>query len=136
MNTEANKSIVTRYNREVIQGCNMELLKEMVSSDFKNHSALPGMPEGVEGLIYFFTGILHGAFTNIKVEVKDMLAEGEKVTTRKEITGTHTGELMGIPPSSKQVTIKVIDILAVHDGKVTDHWSENNFSAVLQNLHS
>lgn len=136
MNTEANKLIVTRYNKEVIEGGNMALLQEMVDPAFVNHSAVPGMPEGVDGLIYFFTSILHGAFSDIKVEVRDMVAEGEKVTTRKEITGVHTGELMGIRASGKQVTIKVIDILAVRDGKISDHWGENNFFAVLQSLQS
>ncbi|MBS7562910.1 ester cyclase [Mucilaginibacter sp. Bleaf8] len=136
MSTEANKSLITRYNKEVIEGGNMELLKEMVSPDFVNHSGVPGMPEGVDGLIYFFTGILHGAFSDIKVEIKDMFAEDNKVATRKEITAIHTMELMGIPASQKHVIIKVIDILAVNDGKITDHWGENNFFTVLQSLQA
>jgi predicted ester cyclase len=136
MNTEANKSIVTRYNKEVIEGGKMELLKEMVSHAFVNHSGVPGMPEGVDGLVYFFTGILHSAFSGIQVEIKEMIAEGSKVATRKEITGTHSGELMGMPASGKQVTIKVIDILIIKDGQITDHWGENNFFGVLHSLQA
>jgi len=121
MNTEANKVIVRRYNKEVIEGCNMELLKEMASPDIINHSGVPGMPAGIDGMIYFFTGILHAAFSDVTVTVKEMLAEGEKVATRKEIIGTHTGELMGIPATRKEATIKVIDILTIRNGQVTDH---------------
>ena len=134
MSTDVNKAIVTRYNKEVIQGCDMELLRDLVSPDFINHSGVPGMPEGVDGLIYFFTQILHGSFSNINVEINDMLAEGNKVVTRKEITGTHTGTLMGIPATGKNITLKVIDILSVENGKISDHWGENNFTSVLQGL--
>lgn len=134
MSTQDNKSIVTRYNKEVIEGCDIELLKSMVTPGFTNHSGAPGMPEGIDGMIYFFSNILHGAFTDIHVEIKDMIAEGNKVTTRKEITGKHTSELMGIPASGKQITLKVIDILAVNKGKISDHWGENNFVSVLSEL--
>ena len=134
MNTETNKAIVTRYNKEVIQGCDMELLKTLVTPDFVNHSAGQGMPNGVDGLIYFFTQVLHRAFSDINVDIRDMLAEGDKVVTRKEITGTHTGELMGIPPTGRVVTLKVIDILAVRDGMISDHWGENNFIGMVQSL--
>ena len=134
MNTEANKALVTRYNKEVIEGGNMEVLKQITSPQFINHSGAPGMPEDLEGMIFFFTGILHGAFSDVKVESKEMLAEGDKVATRKEIHGIHTNELMGIPATGKTIIIKVIDILTVYDGLITEHWGENNFSAVVQGL--
>lgn len=136
MSITENKSIVVQYNKEVIEGGNMELLKDMVSTNFVNHSAIPGMPEGVDGLIYFFTNILHSAFAELQITIHDMIAEGDKVTTRKEITGTHQSALMGIPATGKSVTIKIIDILAIKNGKITDHWGENNFTSVLQNLQA
>lgn len=134
MNAESKKAIVTRYNKEAIEGCDLELLKDLVSPDFVNHSAVPGMPEGVDGLVYFFKQILHESFSNITVDVKEMLAEGDKVVTRKEITGTHTSALMGIPAIGRVVTMKIIDILAIKEGKISDHWGENNFIGVLQSL--
>ena len=134
MSIAQNKAVVVPYNKEVIETGNMDLLKEMVTPDFTNHSALEGMSAGIDGLIYFFTGILHTAFTGLKVDVQDMIAEGDKVTTRKVITGTHQGTLMGIPATGKQVTIKVIDILTIDNGKIKEHWGENNFAAVMQSL--
>jgi predicted ester cyclase len=83
---------------------------------------------------YFFTQILHASFSEIQVTVKDMVADEQQVATRKEITGIHTGELMGIPPTGKSITLRVIDILRIADGQITDHWGENNFAAVVQGL--
>ncbi len=134
MGTAQNKLIVEKYNKEVIEPGNIELLKEILTEDFINHSALPGMPSGIDGMIYFFAEVLHKAFAEITVEIKEMIAEGDKVTTRKEIKGTHQGPLLGIPATGKKVVIKVIDILTIENGKVKEHWGENNFASVIQTL--
>lgn len=136
MSTVANKNLLLKYNKEVIENGDMEVLKQIASSDFINHSAPEGMSPGLDGIIYFFTDIIHTAFTDLKVEILDMVAEDDKVVTRKEIKGTHTGTLFGIPPTGKKVTIKVIDIFTVLDGKLKEHWGENNFGAVIQSLQS
>lgn len=136
MSKEENKALVTRYNKVAIEACDMELLKDLMAPDFINHSGVPDMPEKLEGMTYFFTKILHASFSYIQVEIKDMVAEENKVVTRKEITGTHTGTLMGIPATGRVVTIKVIDILTIENGKISGHWGENNFSMVVQRLSS
>jgi predicted ester cyclase len=56
------------------------------------------------------------------------------VTGRKTLRGTHKGELMGIPPTGKTVDIEVIDILAVKDGKITDHWNLVDQLGLLKQL--
>lgn len=134
MTTEKNKELVKRYNHEVIESNNMDVLKEIAHPGFINHSAQPGMDNGLNGMIYFFSQLLHPAFSNIKVTVLDMVAEGNKVVTRKAITGTHTGNLMEIAPTGKEITLSVIDIITVDNGKLTAHWGENNFMAVVQSL--
>lgn len=134
MSIEQNKLLVSRYNSEVIEGGNMDVLKELAVPNFINHSAMPGMDPGINGMIYFFSSLLHPAFSNLKVTVLDMVADENKVATRKIINGTHTGSLMGIAPTGKHITISVIDILSIEDGKITAHWGENNFAAVIQLL--
>ncbi|MDR3679516.1 MAG: ester cyclase [Flavipsychrobacter sp.] len=136
MSLAQNKSLVVKYNKEVIETDNMVLLQEMVATDFINHSALEGMSPGIDGLIYFFTDIMHSAFSSLKVDVQDMIAEDNKVTTRKVITGIHQKPLFGIPATGKQVTIKVIDILTIENNKIKEHWGENNFAAVIQSLQA
>ncbi|TDW48825.1 putative ester cyclase [Flavobacterium sp. 270] len=134
MKTEENKALLVKYNKEVIENGDMNFFREIATSDFLNHSAPEGMPSSIDGVIYFFTNILHAAFSEIKVEVLDMIAEGDKVVTRKLISGTHTGDLFGIAPTGKNVEIKVIDIFTVYDGKLKEHWGENNFGEVIQSL--
>jgi predicted ester cyclase len=134
MSTAQNKELVKRYNKEVIENGNMNVLHELAIPGFINYSAPAGMDNGLAGMAYFFTNILHAAFSNISVAVHDMVAEGNKVVTRKTITGTHTGTLMELLPTGRAITLSVIDIITVEEGKLTSHWGENNFMAVVQSL--
>jgi len=134
MDTTANKALVTRYNLEVIEKGNTDLLQEILTPDFINHSAMKGMPADVSGMVYFFSSILHPAFPDLKVTTLEMIAEGDKVVTRKLLKGTHQGNLAGIAPTGKPVTISVIDILQIEEDKIKAHWGENNFAAVMQAL--
>jgi predicted ester cyclase len=134
MSIDQNKALLVSYNNEVIEKGNMDFFRQIAAPDFLNHSAPKGMPASIDGIIYFFTDILHAAFTDIQVEVLDMIAENDKVATRKIITGTHTGALFGIAPTGKKITIKVIDVFTVSGGKLKEHWGENNFGAVVELL--
>jgi len=58
------------------------------------------------------------------------------VTTRKSVHGVHTGTLMGIPATGWQVSIDVIDIVTVRDGRYVEHWGVNTLAAVLAQLRS
>ncbi|WP_394772890.1 ester cyclase [Flavobacterium sp.] len=136
MSTEQNKNLLLKYNSEVLEKGNMEVLKQIATSDFINHSAPEGMSSGIDGIIYFFTNIIHASFSDLKVQILDMVAEGDKVVTRKQIHGTHSNEIFGIPATGKKITIKVIDIFTITDGKLNEHWGENNFVSVLESLKS
>lgn len=134
MSTAQNKDLLLQYNKEVIEKGDMEFFQQIATANFINHSAPEGMSNGIDGVIYFFANVIHTALTDITVNVLDMVAEDNKVSTRKEITGIHTGSLFGLPATGKKVTIKVIDIFTVLDGKLKEHWGENNFASVIQSL--
>jgi predicted ester cyclase len=134
MSTRQNKNLLLHYNKEVVEKGAMEVLKQITTPDFINHSAPEGMSKGIDGILYFFSSILQTAFTDLTVDILDMVAENNKVVTRKEIKATHTNALFGIEATGKKVTIKVIDIFTIVDGKLAEHWGENNFGAVLESL--
>ncbi len=58
------------------------------------------------------------------------------MVTRKRITGRHTGSLMGIEATGRDVSIDVIDIIRVKNGQYAEHWGLNTFGAVIQELKS
>ena len=113
MSTEENKAIVRRFVDEVQSGGDIEILDELCSPDFINHSASPGMPAGCEG-VKLVTTMFRQAFPDSYFTVEDMIAEGDKVVTRKTFHGTHEGEFMGIPPTRRRVSMWIMLMAALH----------------------
>jgi predicted ester cyclase len=131
---ENNKTIVRRFNKEVIEQGNLESFKELMDADFINRTALPGMNRGPEGMINMFNNILRPAFPDMTVTIYQQVAEGDLVTTRKAITGTHTGPFMGVAATGLPVTIDVMDMVRIREGKYYEHWGVNTLQAVLAQL--
>jgi steroid delta-isomerase-like uncharacterized protein len=133
MSTEENKSIVRRFVDEVQSKDDIDAIDELCSPEFVNHSAPPGVPSNCEG-VKQVTAMFRQAFPDSYFTVEDMVAEGDKVATRKTFHGTHQGEFMGIPPTGQQVSTGLIDVVRIVDGKVVEHWSMGDNLGMMQQL--
>lgn len=133
MASEQNKQVVIKFNKEFFESGNTEITKELLSDSFTNHTAPPNAPKDASAMITFITGF-HKGFSNISVRIDEVLAEADKVSLRKTITATHTGEFMGKTATGKKVEMNVIEIDILKDGKITDHWSKNDFIQIVQGL--
>lgn len=131
---EQNKAIVTRFNKEFIEGGSLEAFSEIVAPDFVNQTAPSGSPTGPEGVVYFFNHLLKSAFPDLRVEIHDQVAEGSKVTTRKSFHATHTGEFFGVPASNRPVVMHVIDIIELRDGRFVNHWGTLDMQHVMEQI--
>ena len=132
--SDDNKEVVRRFNVECIQNGNEAEFHALMAPDLVNHSAPPGMSSGAEGMWNTFQNILRPSLSEMKVTIHDQIAEGDKVTTRKTISGVHSGTLMGIPATGHNVAISVIDIVRVENGRYAEHWGLNTLSSVLTAL--
>jgi len=131
MSAEDNKAPIRRFVEEVQSGNNIDLVDEICSPEFVNHSAPPGIPADREG-IKIVTAMFRGAFPDSYFTVEDMVAEGDKVVTRKTFHGTHEGEFMGMPPSGRAVSMGLIDIVRISGGRVVEHWSMGDTLGMMQ----
>jgi len=59
-------------------------------------------------------------FTNRQFIVKDMFAQGDKVTKYWEFKGTHTGDFMGIPATGKTIDVEGCTIARMVNGKIVE----------------
>jgi steroid delta-isomerase-like uncharacterized protein len=133
VSAQDNKALVRRFVDEVQSGGNISLIDEICSPEFVNHSAPPGVPADCEG-IKIVTAMFRGAFPDSYFTVEDMIAEGDKVATRKTFHGTHEGEFMGIPPSGRGVSMSLIDVVRIDDGRVVEHWAVGDSLGLMQQL--
>lgn len=132
----ANKELVRRFNREIIQSGNLEVFRDLVAPDFVNRTAAPGAPNGPEGFLAFFTQVLRRAFTDLQVEIHDQIEENGKVVTRKTLAGTHTGPFLGHAPTGRRITIQVTDIVRIEGGKYAEHWGSADLHGALAQITS
>ena len=130
--TEANKAIIRRY-REAHNQNNMDALNDIVAADLISHSHLPNVPAGREGGKMVHQASL-AAFPDGKTTTNDLIAEGDKVVERFTLVGTHKGEFMGIPATGKQITVTGMSIFRIADGKIVEHWGENDAMGLLMQM--
>jgi len=133
MSAEANKALVRRFVEEVQTDGNIGAVDEFLADNFVNHSVRPGLPPDRAGLKQLFT-LFRQAFPDARAVIHQQIAECDDVMTRKSLHGTHEGAFLGIPATGREVTIDVIDILRVADGKITDHWSVVDRLGFMQQL--
>ena len=130
---EENKAIIRRFFEEVWNEKNINVIDEVIAAEQVDHSLPPGLPAGVEG-VKMFVGMYLNAFPDTQMTIEDQIADGDRVVTRWRATGTHKGELMGIPATGKQMSITGIDINVVSGGKSVEHWGEFDQMAMMQQL--
>lgn len=133
MSAEENKAIVRRFWGVWEEG-NIDLVDELLAPDYTNHTPAspdqPTGPEGVKGVVAMF----QSAMPDLRVVVEDMIAEGDKVAVRYTLEGTHEGELFGVPPTGRRLSIKSISVERVSNGKIQEHWRITDSLDMMQQL--
>lgn len=74
------------------------------------------------------------AFPDARFTVEDLIAERDRVASRYTFRGTHQGDLMGIPPTGKQVTVTGIIVNRIVNGKSEEGWLNFDALGMLQQL--
>jgi predicted ester cyclase len=131
--SEANKALIRRLVEEVQNQHNVAALDEFLAPSFVNYDPLPGFPGTLEGAKQLHR-MLFAALPDLQMTIHDQAAEGDKVWTRKTAAGTHQGELLSIPATGKQVSWKIIDIMSIRNGRVTEHWAVADVMSLMQQL--
>ena len=62
------------------------------------------------------------SFPDLHHEIVDLVAEGDKVVVRFNVTDTHKGELQGIPATGKKISFGAMDFITLMDGKIIEGW--------------
>ncbi len=128
-----NKAIVRRFVEEVQNNNDWEVYDELNAPDFVNLSAPPGIPSDREGGKMWLQAFAN-AFPDARFTIEDMIAEGDRVATKKTFAGTHTGEFAGIPATGNHVSLTFVDILRLRDGRIVEHWLSMDQLSFLQQL--
>lgn len=134
MSTEANKAVVRRFFEEYINGNQQQAFDELVADDIVTHTPIPGIGPGRDAFLAF-THVYKGALPNQQhTTIHDLLAEGDKVVCRHTHWGVHDGELMGVPPTGKEITVPGIEIFRIANGQIAEFWHQDDLLSLMQQL--
>lgn len=128
-----NKTIVRRFFEESWKG-DLDIVDEMTARDYVGHD--PANPEPVRGPegVKRFISTYRAAFPDLRITVEEQLAEGDLVATRWTSRGTQSGELMGIEPTGKQVTLSGMTISRLVDGELVEEFHNWDTFGLMQQL--
>jgi steroid delta-isomerase-like uncharacterized protein len=132
MSIEENKKIVRRY-QEIYNSNHLDALNEVVSENLLTPRIMPGIPSGIDGAKVAHQIMLTG-FPDYQTVIDDLIAEGDQVVARITMTGTHKGNFMGIPATGKRIEFTGIYIARIADGKIVEHWGEEDGVSLLSQL--
>ena len=74
------------------------------------------------------------AFPDLHPDIKDMVAEGDKVAVRLNVTGTHKGEFQGKPPTGSKLSLDEMAFLTIIDGRITEGWVTSDTMSLMQQI--
>jgi steroid delta-isomerase-like uncharacterized protein len=133
MSQDEIKSIVRYAIEEFLNKGNMTVADELFATHFINHSPSLGTTPDREGLKQYIT-VVRTIMPDCHFTVEDLIAEGDKVVCRMTVHGTHSGEIMGIPPTGKALTTTATTILRLEGGKVVERWNNTDDLGLLQQI--
>jgi len=132
---ETNKEIIRKYFKAIDEEgktANAEILNEFLAEDFIEHDPAPGIPptrDGWKQLFKMFAEATPGYHV-----INDLIAEDDKVVAHITAYGKHVGTIFGIPATNKEFSMKGIVIWRLKNGKITEHWAQNDMVGMMIQL--
>jgi steroid delta-isomerase-like uncharacterized protein len=133
MATEENKTIVRRFLEEVWNREDLDILDEVIADTYIGHD--PSFPTGEIGGRGALKGVLAGiraGMPDAHVQLHDVMGEGDRTVVRMTVTGTHTGDLFGLPATGRQLSVESFLLSRLHGGRIVEEWALRDTFGLLQ----
>jgi predicted ester cyclase len=111
----------------------LEAVDRYLAPEFVNHDPLPGFAPDREGMRQTAL-VFRQAFPDWHAGQQGHIAEGDLVAERFTARGTHQGEIMGVPPTGREVSLAGINIFRVQGGQLVERWGRTDDLGFLQQL--
>ena len=130
--TEQERDLGRRWFDEVWNKGRREAIAEMLTPESIVHEG--GIDTvGIDGFYPYFDRF-QSAFSGIRVNIDDTIAQGDKICVRWSFTAKHTGDGLGIPPSGKTIHLTGISILRVANNKLLEGWQNWDMLAMTEQI--
>ncbi len=134
MSAEENKAMHRRLMEEAFSQGNMDVVDEFIAPGYVHH--FPDSPEvvrGPEGMKELMVSF-RGAFPDFQGTIEEQVAEEDMMVMRYTASGTHQGELQGIPPTGRRVTVAGFVMSRTAEGKMVESWELYDALGMMRQL--
>ena len=126
------KQVLTGFYAAV-NAHNFDVMGKYLITDFVDHNPDPGQAPGANGVMHAFDE-MYKAFPDLKIQVQQVVVEGDTVVARISMVGTHKGTYMGMAATGKPFRMGGIDMVKVKNGKATERWGYFDIPALQAQL--
>jgi steroid delta-isomerase-like uncharacterized protein len=119
--TESNKTVVKDFIDGLFTKGDLGAVDTHLAEDFINHDPPFGVTTDREGM-RDAGSMMRAAFPDWHSDLHTLIAEDDLVVERFTASGTHRGEVMGVPPTGKTVSLPGINIWRLRDGLIVERW--------------
>lgn len=126
MGTEENKAVYRRFIDEVFNRGDFSNLDALLAPGYRIYdvpSARTAGPDAIRASASMF----RTAFPDLHIEVTEVIAEGDSIAATARMTGTHRGELLGMAPTGRRVSVTNMTVIHMRDGKLAQSWVKDDF---------
>jgi steroid delta-isomerase-like uncharacterized protein len=129
---EENEAVVREFVRRVWQEKDVEAMDELFTADSVLHDP-SGDRRGVDSFKEY-NRRYHEAFPDLEYEVRDVVADADRVAFRARMRGTLEGEFRGFDPTGESFEAEGIVIARIEDGRIAERWASYDALGMLRQL--
>ena len=131
---EDNKKLVRRYYESVVSG--LADIAQIVTADFVDHHFPPDIPPGPQGVRQFFQQFIPQFFSDLRIEIDFLLAEGDRVDCHFVALFKHTGAFAGVAPKGNLLRVPAISTFRIAGGKLAEAWEIYDSGDMLRQVQA
>jgi steroid delta-isomerase-like uncharacterized protein len=133
--SQANKDLVYRWFEQVWNQGRESAIDELFAASGIAHGIGQGEAT-LHGPAEFkpFVRNLRGSLPDVRISVQDAISEGDKVTVRVLLEGTHSGPGLGVSPTGRKVRVAGIVLVRIANGQIVEGWNSWDQLGLLRQI--
>jgi predicted ester cyclase len=127
------EAIVRELITRGFNGGDLSVLDEVLDSAYVEHEVLaPDVPPTGAAVREIIVSLRTG-FPDLYLAIEEIDTVNDRVWFRMRATGTHLGPFLGSPPTGRKLSVDVMDLVKIRNGRIVEHWGvPDNLSAMAQ----